>query len=132
MTRRRRWLFRCSLLILGALIVASFFEPYQIVPGILHGESFYHLRPTRYWRELLRKDGQAGRISKETEIHFGDHSETVPVLQQCLRDPDRNVRWPAAYHLARMSWDRKNIPILCDCLHDDDAEVRFQGIRGLL
>ncbi|HEV3145466.1 MAG TPA: HEAT repeat domain-containing protein [Gemmataceae bacterium] len=132
MTSRKRWLLGCSLLVLAALIVASFLEPYQIVPGLLHGDAFYQMRPTRYWQEILRNDGRAGKISKETEGRFWHRSNSVPVLQQCLRAPDKNVRWPAAYFLARMDYDRKIIASLCECLHDDDPEVRFQAIGGML
>ena len=132
MTRKRRWLLGGALIVLAALIIASFFEPYQIVPGLLHGEAFYHMQPTRYWRERLRQDGGAGRISDEMDGLFWEQDKSLPILRQCVLDPDRNVRWPAAYHLARSAWNPKVVPILCDRFHDDDLEVRLQAIRGML
>jgi hypothetical protein len=132
MTRRKRWLFGSALLVFLATIVASFFEPYQIVPGLLHGDAFYRMRPTRYWRQVLRKDGESGLVSDETRaIFLTGRSAPVPVLRQCLHDPDRNVRWPAALLLGRIAWDCQVVPVLCEGLHDDDPKVRLQSIQGL-
>jgi hypothetical protein len=121
------------LLLLGALIVASFFEPFQIVPGLLHGDAFFRLRPARYWREVLRKDGERGQVRGETRrVFLTGTSASVPVLRQCLHDPDRNVRWPAVLLVGRRVSDRLVVPILCEALDDNDAEVRLQAIDGLL
>src|SRR5438552_2159468 len=99
---RKRWFWIAfGLLSFLGLVAVAVFEPFRIVPGFFGGDAFFKMRPTRYWRELLRADGAAGSIREETISEFAGRSWSVPVLRECLKDSDRNVRWPAAHLLRR-------------------------------
>jgi hypothetical protein len=129
--RRRLWLGAAALLLVAALVAV--FEPTGMVRGLLRGEDFFRGRPTSYWREALRADGQAGTLSHVTVESFrGKWSSALPVLLACLKDPDRNVRWPAVNLLAHCSAPTPEIlPPLRQALHDPDPEVRLQALLAL-
>src|SRR5262245_64683846 len=98
--RRRRWCWIAAGSLLALVIIGVAVEPTGILRGLLRGEAIHSGRPTSHWREVLRADGQSGALSEETIASFRSlHS--VPVLAALLRDPDRNVRWPAAHLLGR-------------------------------
>jgi hypothetical protein len=130
---RKRWLLLgIGLCLVLSALLWSVFDPSRIVRGLVAGEPFYQGKPTSYWRRILRADGEQGRISRETEKQFGWHSEGVPVLLDCSRDPDRNVRWPAIYLLRRGNYRNQRIlDLLIESPNDTDSEVRLQAILTL-
>jgi len=129
-TKRRIRLIVAAFLAVVAGLVAAF-EPNRIVPGLIHGEAFFNYRPTRCWREVLRKDGNAGQISPNTVEVFGQKPAAVGVLRECLKDPDPNVRWPAANRLSRTLYVNDAMPELLAALDDRELEVRLQILSGL-
>ncbi len=133
--RRKRWVWvAAGICFLGVLVLT--FEPMHIGRGILHWEAFYRARPTSYWREILQADGQAGKVSDQTVATFQDVS-AIPVLLECLGDPDRNVRWPAVLLLGRftgrgLSFTDRVLPGLRKALGDEDIEVRLQAVVAIM
>ena len=129
--RRRFWLILAAGLLTAVASLAAF-EPYRIVPGLLHGDAFCRYRPTRYWREVLRVDGEAGQLSSETIAVFDHQWRATSVLRECLKDPDPNVRWPAARFLAHSSsFTAEVVPDLLATVDDEDLEVRLKAIWAL-
>jgi hypothetical protein len=130
MTRRRFfWLALAALFLALGLIAA--FEPTQTIRALIAGEDFFRWRPTRYWREVLRAEGQANRLTDSTFDTFRG-SSAVPVLLACLADPDRNVRWPAAALLPRTGAPAgRLVAPLRVALRDPDIEVRLHAILSL-
>lgn len=130
--RRRMWAAgMIGMLVLGALGLYAL-DPMHIPTGLAHGEKFFKGRPTAYWREILRADGEAGAISDSTRATFRSHL-AIPVLAECVKDADRNVRWPAVNLLGRfggpiISFTNRLLPSLQTALNDDDAEVRLQAV----
>lgn len=130
--RIRRLLLGIGLCLALSALLWSIFDPNQMVRGLLAGEAFYQSKPTSYWRQVLRGDGEQGHISRASERQFGWHRECVPVLLECSRDPDRNVRWPAIYLLRRGNYRNQRIlDLLTESLNDNDPEVRLQAILTL-
>lgn len=133
--RRKRWVWvGFGLLLLLALV--ALFEPTQTVRGILRGEAIYSGRPTRYWREVLRADGETGAVSERTVERLGSH-RAIPVLLECLEDPDPNVRWPAANLIGRfvgrsVGFNDRVLPGLRRALGDEDVEVRLQTVLVMI
>jgi hypothetical protein len=127
----KRWLWlSAGLSIVAAVTVA--FEPTHVGRGILRGEAFHRGRPTSYWREILRADGQAGVIGDHIVESFNGPT-AIPVLLECLEDQDRNVRWPAINRLGRFtgrygSFTDRVLPGLRKALVDEDPEVRLQAV----
>jgi len=77
-------------------------------------------------------DGEAGQVRTETIDNFtSSHFSPIAVLRQCLRDPDKNVRWPAALILGRSSHTYEAVRALREAMHDEDVQVRFQAINSL-
>jgi hypothetical protein len=128
--RYRRAILAVAVTFLLALFVGAALEPNKIVPGLLHGEPFYDHRPTRYWREVLQSEGQTGHVGPQTISRFGSF-RSIPVLRRCLKDPDRNVRWPAAALLARLTFPSDAVPDLIEAMDDPDLEVRAQAIMAI-
>src|SRR5262245_25493215 len=123
MTKRKRWLVFGILFMVVAAAIAAFLEPNQIVPGLLAGEPFYKGRPVRYWREVLRRQGQAGTIPKTpSKLFYGDSA--LLILLKCARDPDPQVRWPAVSHLGD-TWccSPRALNVLIEALQDDQIAV---------
>jgi hypothetical protein len=133
MKRLRRLLLLGAALFLCGSLFAALVEPNQILIGMLCGDAFYDLRPTRYWREVLRADGERNQIGDETIAVFKHWASGIPVLRACARDADRNVRWPAVHLLGRVArlHVHECLPGLREALHDEDTEVRLQAIIAL-
>jgi hypothetical protein len=129
--RREFWLTAGALLLLVVALVIAL-EPTHVVRGFLCWEAFYRGRPTSYWRETLRADGQNGHVRPETVATFRIRGQAAPVLAECLQDSDPNVRWPAAYLLGNGPFvTQLTVPPLRRALHDPDKEVHLQAIYGL-
>ncbi|MFL5342299.1 MAG: HEAT repeat domain-containing protein [Gemmataceae bacterium] len=132
MLRKRRFWLIAVLILLTTFGLVAAFEPNRVVPGLLHGEAFYRYRPTRYWREVLRADGEAGRLSSQTIALFDKQWRAQAVLRQCLKDPDPHVRWPAARYLgSSKSSTAEIVPDLLAALDDEDLEVRLKVLWAL-
>lgn len=132
MKKWRRWLLLVALFLLtvGALTVAL--EPTGTARAYLAGEPFYRSRPLRHWRELLREQGRGGEVSRDVRGKFWDVNSVFPVLRECARDPDRDVRWPAIYLLGYFGTGRQDtLDILVDATRDEDTAVRLQAINAL-
>jgi hypothetical protein len=119
-----------GIVIVSTGIVAAV-EPNRVVPGLLAGDAFYHLRPTRYWRQRLREDSKAEDLSDEVRRAFVGHTGASPVLKECLQDPDADLRATAAWLLGRTGPYRECVPPLLTALHDVEITVRIQAIRSL-
>lgn len=112
------------------LLLAVKYDPTHIVPGLLRNEAFFRGYPTGYWREVIGADGRAGEIDINTVLLFKD-PDAVPVLLECLSDPDANVRWPSVILLQRAGSAREVEPALRRALDDADLDVRLQALRAL-
>jgi hypothetical protein len=111
------------------LVVAAFVEPNRVVPGLLAGEPFHEWRPARYWREILRADGERGQVSPTTAQTIPPLHSGVDVLTYCARDPDPNVRWPAIALLGRPGhYTHEVLPTVRHALRDEHLAVRLQAI----
>src|SRR3954447_5065819 len=95
MRKRRIWFSLVAVFLFGAAVLTALLEPTHTVRGLLAGEPFYRGRPASSWREVLREHGRNGSIPVATAGQFRDAHSALPVLRECARDPDRNVRWPA-------------------------------------
>jgi HEAT repeats len=132
--KRRIWLLLGFSLL--ALLLAALFEPNRIIIGIVRGEAFLDWRPTSYWREILLVDGQSGKVTEAT-VQIFKTPTAIPVLRECLDDPDRNVRWPATALLGRfvgrgISFTDRVFPSLKKALHDVDSEVRAHALHAVI
>lgn len=117
--------------LLGAVVLAVLLEPTRILRGFVFGEPFFRERPLSYWREVLGRYGHHGHIPQETAIRFHGN-EALPVLRECARDSDRNVRWPAIFLLGRGGrGSQQALDVLIQALDDEDVEVRLQAVSGL-
>jgi hypothetical protein len=123
-----KWL---ALAVMGATAIGgALFEPTGIVRGVIRKESFFRHRPTSYWREVLRADGQAGRLSPETLETFGE-LDAIPILRKCATDVDADVRWPATVLIQQIGSIEDVIGVLSNALNDSDQDIRLTAIRGL-
>jgi hypothetical protein len=132
MKNRWRWLGFVALLLVCALVLYVIFDPNRVVRGFLAGEAFYKGRPTSYWRDVLRAEGEAGHVSRKTNMELGMSADALPVLMECARDPDVHVRWPAVYLLGRSGI--RSVPVLdalLEAISDDEPDVRFQAIMAI-
>jgi hypothetical protein len=129
---RREWWFWLGTGVLITLITAVVaFEPTHVLRGFLRREAFFRSRPTSYWREVLREDGQTGYLRQKTVESFTAQPTAVPVLLSCLDDSDSAVRWPAVNLLGRCGVPQHVLPALRERLHDPSIEVRLQAIDAL-
>jgi hypothetical protein len=127
-----RWLAVLALLLLVGLIVAAFLEPSGTVRAYIAGEPFYHGRPLRHWREVLREQGQQGHVSREVRGQFWESEAALPVLLACARDPDVKVRWPAVALVGYYGRGQQEpFAVLIGALQDEEADVRLQAVRRL-
>jgi hypothetical protein len=132
MKKRPVWLVLGLVFFGVAAVLAALLEPTGTVRGLLAGEPFYRGRPLRYWRELLREHGRSGTVPTATSKQFLQAHEALPVLRECARDPDRDVRWPAIAVLAHGSLRTQQVlGMLIEALGDDDAEVRVKAVDAL-
>jgi hypothetical protein len=131
--RRVKWVLIAAGTLVALVAIGVAFEPTGVIRAWLRGEAICQWRPTSHWREVLRADGEAGALSEETIQTFRNSRDSVPVLVALLRDPDRNVRWPAAQLLGRTWFANPNdvVPPLQEALGDSDNEVRLQAILSL-
>lgn len=123
------WLFVILVCVIG-LALAAKYDPTHIVPGLLRNEAFFRGYPTGYWREVIGADGRAGELDVDTVLLF-ENADAVPVLLECLSDPDPKVRWPSVILLQRAGSAREVEPVLRQALDDVDLEVRLQALRAL-
>jgi hypothetical protein len=134
MSRRRRigiiaMAIVLTLVVLFAVIVI---EPTQMVSGLLRGDAIFRYRTTSHWREVLRVEGAAGRISPKTRRLFEFEPGAEPVLEQCLADPDPNVRWAAVvlYHRCFPDY-QKQVKAYLRLLEDPADQVSAVAARAL-
>jgi hypothetical protein len=131
---RKRWLYAVAAL-LALLVLGSILDPSQTVRALVRGEAFYQWRPTRYWREVLRADGEKGKISDES-IKRLRKKAACPVLIQCSMDKDPNVCWPAIGLLGELE-SRELFPssqalvLFREGLNSEHEIVRFQSARAI-
>ena len=111
-----------------ALVVISIYEPTRIMRGLALREAFFNGRPTSYWRDIIRVDGAAGKLADETVDAFDDPS-AIPVLRECLADPDPNVRWPTVYLINEAGFIRDIEPAARRALDDPNIDVKLAGLR---
>jgi hypothetical protein len=132
MSKRRSRILLCILVVLGLGAVAASVEPTGTVRAFIAGEPFYHLRPLRHWREVLRQCGQQRDIPPRTRGLFWDWTKAHPVLRACAKDPDANVRWPAVYVLGfQGEGSAEDLGTLTEALGDEALDVRFQAVLAL-
>jgi HEAT repeats len=132
MKKRRVWLCLIVVFLLTAVVLLAFFEPNRILRGLLAGEPFYRERPLSHWKEVLRERGRAGSVPPGTAARFRDGNAAFPVLRECARDPDRNVRWPAIYLLDYSGLrTQPALDLLVEALEDSDIEVRLKATGAL-
>lgn len=112
---------------------AVLLEPTSVVRGYLRGEAFCRERPTSYWMRQLRAEAEAGAPDRETLVAFRrDAHGAAAVLAEALRDPDKDIRWRAAAHLARLGPNGAGaLPALIQALDDPEPEVRFHAAAAL-
>ncbi len=120
-------------LILAALLfmgvgLAILLDRSGTVKALAVREPFFRGRPASHWREVLRKDGELGKVSRETTELF-DEGPILPVLKHCLTDGDPNVRWPATRLLYEVyEWNSVE-PLLRDILENDpDPQVKYAAL----
>jgi len=98
------------------------------VRAIAFREPFFKGKPASYWKDVLRTEGELGKITEETTDLLGA-SQALPVLKHCLKDDDPNVRWPATRLLHGVFEWHKVEPILRDLLENDpDPEVKYSAL----
>jgi len=132
MKKRQFWLCLALVFLIISVILTALLEPTGILRGFVAGDDFYRDRPTRYWREVLRKEGQRGTISREIARQFWNNHAAFPVLRECAHDADRNVRWPAIALLGHGDARSEQIlSVLTSALEDEDMEVRLKAISAL-
>jgi hypothetical protein len=132
MSKRRCCFWLLVALLVGAAVIGAILEPTGTVPALLAGEPFYRGRPTRYWREVLREEGRSGKISTTTASKFLGGHEAFPVLRECARDSDRNVRWTAITLLGNGGLRTQQLlDLLVEALDDGDVEVRLKSVGAL-
>src|SRR5271165_105917 len=71
---------------------------------LIKGKGYYDGRPNSYWRDFLLKEGQSGNVSDAAQKAFKNF-RAIPLLCECMDDPDRNVRWPAVVLIRRFAYE---------------------------
>jgi hypothetical protein len=129
---KKRWVFLGLAVLLGLATAGAFVDRNRIVPGLLAGEPFHRWRPARYWREVLRADGTSGTVSQATVQQFRfPVDSSVAVLKVCIRDPDPNVRWPAAWLMGDSLYANNVVPALREATRDELPAVRVEAVVSL-
>jgi len=96
--------------------------------GLVRRDSFFHGRPTSYWRFAL-KDQFSG--NPDRELAQGG-KEAVPVLIELLNGEGRNVRRDAAKVLGWIGPPaRAAIPALEAAMEEEDFVLRFTAGQAL-
>lgn len=114
-----------ALLLLAVVII---YEPTRILRGLALRESFFNGRPTSYWRDVIRADGESGELTIETLNSFDDLA-AIPVLRECLSDRDPNVRWPAVYLIGQAGLNRDIEAAARKALNDPHINVKLAALR---
>jgi HEAT repeats len=131
MTYRLRLKCVCGILVVVALFAFALVEPTYIIRGVFKREAFFHSRPTSYWREILRKDGESGQVSEATKQQFDKGRFACRVLNECLGDADANVRKIAIKLIETNCVFSEIVPALDRCLDDPDVDIRCDAAWGL-
>jgi hypothetical protein len=80
MTKRRLLCWSLTLLTFAAFAV--WLEPTRVVWGWLRGDAFYQGRPTSWWREVLRKDGEKGSTKRNLSIKVSRDEKTWCIMRK--------------------------------------------------
>jgi HEAT repeats len=133
MRRFLLWSGAAVVFVVISLSVASFFDPNRILVGFLCGDDFHNWRPTCYWREILKREGDAGKFSDETNATFKFRPSGVPVLRACAGDSDPIVRRAAVVLLGRLArmQNASVMPALREMLTDEDLDVLLNAIIAI-
>ncbi len=111
-----------------ALILASvavIFEPTRIVAGLLTGNSFFRLRPTRYWIQALQSS-PAERAATVALLEQGSTSG-VPVLMQIVAGKSNasELRCTAVAILKKLGRDASaSRSLIVKSLREEDVNLR--------
>jgi HEAT repeat protein len=124
---KMRWLMWLGL-VLALLAAGLLVEPTRVVWGYLHGESFYHGRPTSYWRGALLDQAPAVHVATRSALKEGGVG-AVPVLIELLATEQgpsyAEVRWTVAELLRDLGPEAAAAtPALLAALQDPDPHVR--------
>lgn len=113
-----------------ALWIAWEYDPTRITRGLLLREEFFQNRPTSYWREVIQADMEDKKLQKQTINRF-KYSYAMPVLRECLSDPDPDVRWASLLLFSMNASTRAIKPAATRALDDPDKTVKFAAIEIL-
>ncbi|MBI2996218.1 MAG: HEAT repeat domain-containing protein [Candidatus Melainabacteria bacterium] len=106
-------------------------EIQQFIKELINNLKSYH--PGNFTNSLMHKLGI--RTLAALAMHRDINKEAVPLLIQCLSDPDNQVRENAADAIAAYAdcgqRDEMAIPPLIKCLSDQDSNVKVSAIRAL-
>lgn len=81
--------------------------------------------------ELLRNEHRnASVLNSILQVLSLSNIDTIPALQECLREPDSDLRIYAALALGERK-DPRAIPALVGALEDPDKNVRYHAIEAL-
>lgn len=121
----KKWLAILGVILLLALAV--FLDPTQIMLGFLKGESFYHHRPTSFWRnEVIRNSADAqGALNLPS-------SESLPVLREMLADDNEQICFFACNAIGIIGPEASSsVPDLLELLEHSDIFHRRNASHAL-
>jgi HEAT repeat protein len=158
--QRRRSIILLGIGAFCLLGVALFYFRTELL-GILRGEPFFQGKPASYWREEINyyiylRDGKNNKPRPRITFLFWDlpnwfypapkkpkpehekpavlfgSPDSIPVLLELLRDPDKEIAIEAGRSLGRFTGNTRVICALQEALNDNRYAVRYCAATGLL
>jgi hypothetical protein len=128
---KRFFVWLVSLLVIGIGVAISFPAGQWGVIGLVRGDSFFHGRPTSYWRFELGDITFGGHERATNELVQGGPA-AVPVLVDMLRGKEWHDRCEAADILARIGPKAQDaVPALVQAMKDPEQHVRWRAEKAL-
>jgi HEAT repeat protein len=124
---KRRWFWLGTGLVIGLGVAWLVPTSRLVLGGLIHNESTYRGKPTRYWARALAESEAS--FAETVELLKRQPSTAVPMLVEILGDPDPLARRRAS--LALGSLGQPAVPALCEALHHPDPLVRIAAARAL-
>jgi hypothetical protein len=104
--------------------------------GLIKGETFFDGRPSSYWRDQFKDEGQhsfKGSLRQATiELFTTNYDRALPLLRETIHDSDKDTRWVTVYLMGECGKASANeLPLLTAALRDPKPRVRFYAIPAV-
>ena len=133
--RWRIWL-PAGVILAVIIFIWNYEKETYALSGFIKGETFFDGRPSSYWRDQFKDEGQnsfRGSLRQATiELFTTNYERALPLLRETIHDSDKDIRSVTVCLMGECGKACTNeLPLLTAALRDPEPRVRFYAIPAV-